>query len=359
MSSRLVHSVFYVATILLVAACETQPAGPGKGADQLAAGEAGETAKVGKPGEVEQAKSHPDCIGPIAAGTSEAIKIGKAEWELNGSTIKLKTAPANGGGLRIGAISDIKEDSVENLANLESFVTWFKKEKVDFVVVAGDTGLNAAEIENALAVLAKVQVPVFNIVGNREGRTDYRTAMASLAERYDNIFDLNAVRRIDTPVVDLVSLPGYYNQSYIHSDEGCPYFSADIQKMAELVKACDSPALVVSHGGPKQTGTDGIDRTAEGENVGDPELAKLIKDNKIPFGIFGNIHEAGGRATDIDGNQILAQDQPYDALYLNPGPADGIRWVMNDESESVGMAGLLTIKDGKASYQIHRIKPKK
>jgi len=155
--------------------------------------------------------------------------------------------------------------------------------------------------------------------------------------------------------VDIVSMPGYFNASYIHADDGWAYSAEDVAQLGPIVAACDSPALLISHGGPKQEGEQAIDRTAEGSNVGDPALTELIKTHKIPFGVFGNIHEAGGRATDLAGNQVLAQGQPHASLYLNPGPADGVAWMMNDKSESLGMAAVMTVKDGKASYVVHRL----
>lgn len=299
------------------------------------------------------AAAGPTCVGAIAAGTPETIEIGGNKWVLNGSTLSAKAV--GNGSIRIGAVTDIKENTPENLENLEEFVAWFKKEKVDVIVVAGDTGMDKMQIEAALGVLAKVSVPVLNIIGNRESLKEYDQAMASVRKQHKNVFDLNSVRRVDTGAVDIISLPGYFNENYIHADDGCVYTSADVDGLSALVKASDSPILLVSHGGPKQQGTDAIDRTAEGENVGDPNIAKALAAHKIPFGIFGNIHEAGGRATSIDGTKILDEGKDYDSLYLNPGPADGVRWVMNDKSESIGMAGILTVKGNKARYEIHRI----
>ena len=76
----------------------------------------------------------------------------------------------------------------------------------------------------------------------------------------------------------------------------------------------------------------------------------------VAFGLFGNIHEAGGHGTDLGGKERLAPNQFHPQLYLNIGPADGVRWVMNDGTESVGMAAVVTInKAGKAQYVINRV----
>ena len=299
-------------------------------------------------------KSDPTCVGPISAGTPEKVTIGDQTWELNGSTMTLKSELKNKE-LVIGAVTDIKEDTDENKANLKKLVEFFKKNKARLIVVAGDTGQNQKELEGALEVLASAKIPVFNIVGNREGKTEYRNAMVGLRAKYGNVFDLNVIRKVATPVVDIVSMPGYFNASYLHNDDGCIYYPADLEALSGLVKSCKEPVLLVSHGGPKQEGPEALDRTAEGENRGDPGLAKVMAENKVPFGIFGNFHEAGGRATDLSGTTKLEENKAVDSLYINPGPADAVKWMMNDGSESEGMGAILTLKDGKMIHQIHRI----
>ncbi len=325
--------------VVFAFACKSQTAEP----TEVPATEAAPVAPVG---------SHPACVGPVVEGAAETLKVGAAEWEFAGSTVRMKSG-VNDGALTIGAVADIKEDTDENKSNLETLVAWFEKEAVDLIVVAGDTGETQPQIENVLTILAGANVPVFNIIGNREGKTDYGKAMASL--RPKNVFDLNVVRRIDTPVADIVSMPGYFNPSYIHSDDGCQYFAEDVAALSALVGTCDSPVVLVSHGGPRQEGPEALDRTAEGANVGDPALTRLLEERKVPFGIFGNIHEAGGRATDRAGENVLAEKDFHTELYLNPGPADGVRWMMNDGSLSVGMGAVMKIKDGLAAYKTKRL----
>ncbi len=296
----------------------------------------------------------PDCVGPITAGTPETITIGATTWELAGSTLTEKSA-RKGDTLVVGAVTDIKEDSAENMANLKELAKWFKENKVDVIVNNGDTGETEAQIVNSLTVLAEVGVPVLSIIGNREGRKVHKAALTAVRQKFPNVFNLVAVRRVDTAVADFISMPGYHNPNYIHAEDGCMYTAEDAQSLVELARASNSPVVLISHGPPKMDGPDGLDRTSEGDNVGDPAVAKVIAEQRIPFGIFGNIHEAGGKATDLMGKTVLAQNTMVDALYLHPGPADGVRWVMNDKSESLGMAAILTIKGKQASYQIKRM----
>ncbi|MEO1172424.1 MAG: hypothetical protein AAFX94_10280, partial [Myxococcota bacterium] len=105
-------------------------------------------------------KSFPECVGPIGDGESKEITIGNQKWELNGSTLSAKSGLKKNK-LVVGALTDIKEDSEENLANLDVFVEHFKKAKVDLVMIAGDSGLDKSQLLGVLAKVAEVGVPVF------------------------------------------------------------------------------------------------------------------------------------------------------------------------------------------------------
>ncbi len=293
-----------------------------------------------------------DCIGPEATGTAKTHQWNGITWEENGSTLAW-TGPARDAVI-VGTVTDIKESSEENLANLKAFIAWFKKNKVDMIIVDGDSGTTQAGIEQALDVLAGAQVPVFVTIGNGEGRVVYKTAMAAIQQRSPHVFDLVKIRRVHTPQADFVSLPGYFNPAFIHAKDGCQYYPADVEATGAIIKASKSPVVLVSHGGPKQSGQYGVDLTTEGNHVGDPDMIQVMAANKVPFGIFGNIHEAGGHATNSDGSELIPPKKMVDQLYLNPGPADAVTWMMNDKSESEGMAAIMTISKGKASYDILR-----
>lgn len=297
-------------------------------------------------------KADPDCMGAEHSGTPAITQWNGINWEENGSTLTWTGAGRDR--VIVGTVTDIKESSPENLENLKAFVAWFKKMKVDMIIVDGDSGTTQAGIESAIDVIASAQVPVFVIVGNGEGRVVYKTAMAAIHQRSPHVFDLVKIRRIHTPQADFVSLPGYFNPAFIHAKDGCQYYPADVAATDAIVKAAKAPVVLVSHGGPKQSGQYGVDLTTEGNHVGDPDMIKLMADNKIPFGIFGNIHEAGGQATNSDGSELIPQKKMVDQLYLNPGPSDAVTWMMNDKSESEGMAAIMTISKGKASYEIFR-----
>ena len=87
-------------------------------------------------------------------------------------------------------------------------------------------------------------------------------------------------------------------------------------------------------------------------------MAAFLKDNKLfPFGLFGNIQEAGGRGSNLEG-QTIGPDTLASELYINAGSANSSRVSMLDGSEAIGMAAVLTVEGGKALYETKRIENK-
>jgi Icc-related predicted phosphoesterase len=294
----------------------------------------------------------PPCVGPIVDGPSRSFTIGARTWTLAGSTLVLREPLEE---IRLGVLSDIKDAAEENQANLKALAVWFGENQIDAVVVAGDTGVTQQDIENNLHMLLGLNVPVLAIIGNREPRDAYRAALDRLHQSTNRVFDLSRVRRVDTSVADIVSLPGYYSTEFTH-EAGCVYRPEDVAEVGKLVTASDSPVVLVSHGPPLQAGSAALDWTSQEANVGDPLLAELLKRHDIPFGIFGNIHEAGGGATDLLGATRLSENSPHARVYLNPGPADSVRWRMNHGPESRGMGAVFRIlKDKTALFATKRL----
>ena len=292
------------------------------------------------------------CLGPVEGGESSVLSLSNGKWERSGSTLTWLEGESDSI-LRLGVVSDIKEATPQNGVNAARFLGKFKDQKVDLILIAGDVSEEPKDIETAIGWFAAGGIPVGVIIGNREGVRAYEAAMGRLGKRFPNVVDLNRVRRIDTPNGDVISLPGYYDPNYLHAEDGCHYTESDLASLTTLKAACDSPVLLISHGGPRQSGPEAIDRTSEGANVGDPGLTTAIKELGIQFGVFGNVHEAGGRGTDIEGRK-LSPAKAHQTLFLNPGPLDSVRWVMNDRSESTGMAAVFSIEGGRGTYEVLR-----
>ena len=303
------------------------------------------------------AASNPLCVGRPTTTPEEAIDMGSVKFNRKGSTLTMEGTDGDDEFV-IGQVSDIKDHTPENAANLKAAFDWMKAEKVDAIAVTGDLGESAESIERVLVDAAAVGVPVFAIVGNRECADHFAKGVASAQAKHKNIINLNEIRVVNFDDVSFVSMPGYYNKSYIHCAEGCEYTADDVALLPEIAKAATSPnKVLISHGPPLMSGATAIDRIHEGANVGDPALANVMKSGTFKFGLFGNIQEAGGYATNLAGDTRVAADTYVDSLYLNPGPIDSVRWVMLDGSESVGMAGLVHFKGAQAQYKVKRLKP--
>lgn len=299
---------------------------------------------------------HPDCWAPRKDGTVESFAVGGRNFERKGSTLNLKTDDADDEFV-IGQISDVKDFTPENQANVKVALKWFAEQKVDAIALSGDLGETQASIENVLRTVAAPGLPVLAIIGNRECRDHFTKAVEKVQKDHKNVVNMNHVRVFNADDASIVSVPGYFNRSYTHCAEGCVYGAEQVKSLDGFAEDASGPVRVLlGHGPPKMDGALGLDRIHEGVNVGDPELANYLKNGKYPFGLFGNIQESGGYASDLTGKTRLDKNVFVDSLYLNPGPIDSVRWQMLDGSESLGMAGILRIKGKQANYDIYRIR---
>lgn len=301
-------------------------------------------------------KVHPDCGAPRSDGPTESFAVGGRNFERKGSTLTLKTEDPDDEFV-VGQISDVKDFTPENKANVEVALKWFADQKVDAIAVSGDLGETQSSIENVLRTVAAPGFPVLAIIGNRECRDHFTQAVATVQKEHKNVINMNHVRVFNADDASIVSLPGYFNRSYTHCAEGCVYGPEQVQGLDAFAEDTSAPIRVLlGHGPPKMDGALGLDRIHEGVNVGDPALAAYLKNGKFPIGLFGNIQEAGGYATDLSGKNRVEKNVFVDSLYLNPGPIDSVRWQMLDGSESLGMAGIVRIKGKQASYDVYRIR---
>jgi hypothetical protein len=314
-----------------------------------------------EPKVAEAAKtSDPLCVGKhTSSGPEETLEIAGKKWRRHGSTLTLQGADADDE-LVLGQITDIKDHNPDNAANLRAVVEWLKSERADAIAITGDLGETADSIEMVIRDVAAAGVPVLVMIGNRECRDHFDAGVRAAQKDLKNVINMNSVRVVNTDELSIVSMPGYYNRAYLHCAEGCEYLPEDVRALPEVAKDATAPVrLLVSHGPPLQSGKLAIDRIHEGANVGDPLMAEVLKANPglFPFGMFGNIQEAGGYATDLAGAVRVAAETYVDSFMLNSGPLDAVRWVMLDGTESVGMAGLVKVKGKQAMYKIFRVTP--
>ena len=307
--------------------------------------EQSETVCVGK---ADHAFAEPDSWS--AAGHRFVVRGARAEVKREG-----ESAAAAKGEAKLGLLAAVKDFSPETQENLKTFIAAFKRAGVSGVIIGGDSAYGVDDQDTTLTemftFLGAQEVPVYVVIGNSESRSSFNRALLAAFRKHKNVINLDLVRRVDGDGFVLVSLPGYYDKRYIHESAGCHYKPDDVQAVLGLAKGAAAPVVMVSHGPPRQQGKFALDATSDGHNVGDPELASVMTQAKIPFGVFGHILESGGRATDLSGKKQVKPNSAAPALYVNPGPAFADPWQLNSGVVSRGMAAIITIRAGKGEWQ--------
>ena len=307
------------------------------------------------PAQVE-ARALKDCAAPLEPAAAIRVEIGNRRATLAGFRLSID-GPSRGGQIVFGVLGPINEDSAANLAALKKYLKFFADEKADAILVSGDVGETPSAIAHVLKVLAASKLPVLVVAGNRECRADFGEGVAEAQKEFKNVVNLNQVREVEFAEATVLSLPGYHDPNFINCATGCRYYPTTIDEVVQMAKSAKSPAVLISHGPPRGEGSQALDYAISGGNVGDEQLTRAIREAKIRFGVFSNIKEAGARATDLEGTTVMPAEKPAPSLYLNPGPADTTPWDMNDGSKSAGMAAVLAIKEGQASWRPFRIVP--
>ncbi len=254
--------------------------------------------------------------------------------------------------VKIGVISAIKDVTEGTKLNFADAIAWFKSAGVEWLVANGDLALEEFDLEEVIDMLGRSGLPVLIVLGNSESKGSFARAYKDRSEKFPNLINGVLVRQIIADDVEFWTLPGYFDKRFAHAGAFCSYNEDHVTELGKTLKPGGmSPLALVSHGPPRGKGRQALDWVAAGENVGDETMAALIKSNKIPFGLFGHILEAGGAAVGTDMSKPVKSGTPIAELYVNAGSLSGDPWGMNDGSTSYGMAMLVTIKDGNATYE--------
>ncbi len=313
-------------------------------------------AVVVAPPPAAEPRADKECAAPIDPGPVTELKFGERVAKQTGAHLAFADKDADGA-LTFGVLGPVNEDSGLNMLALKKYVKFFQDEKADAIIVTGDVGEKASSITRVLNVLSETKLPVFVLIGNRECRAEFTDGVAASKKDHSNIVNLNEVRAVEFPEVTLVSLPGYHAPDYIQCATGCRYFKSTLDEVVRVAKGSKVPVLLVSHGPPHGASNQALDFASAGGNVGDENINKAIGEGAIAFGVFSNIKEAGGRgAADPAGAQLVKEGTASKTLFYAAGPADTFGWELNDGTKSVGMAGLISIKEGQATFKNYRLK---
>ena len=197
-------------------------------------------------------ESNPKCVGPFTTSPAKDLEIAGVKYSQNGAVLnQVKSDEDNE--IIIGHLTDIKEGSSANIANIKLLLDWFNEKKVELIAVTGDLAESQEGIEAILqAIGAKTKVPVMVIIGNRECENHFNAALTSVNKTYPNILNMDMIRVLNTDDVSIVSMPGYYNPSYLHCTKGCRYFESDVNNLKVIAERAIHPTkLLISHGPPR------------------------------------------------------------------------------------------------------------
>lgn len=297
------------------------------------------------------------CPGPLdTLAEARTFEAGGKKYVQTGYRVEVEGADEDKH-IKIGVLSASKDLSDFTRKNLEQTLAWFKQEGAEWIVANGDLAIDEFDFEEFVEILAKTQLPTLIVLGNSDSRGGWARIYRSMSKKYPNLFDGTLVRQIVADDAEFWTISGYHNKAFIHQTGACSYKTEDVDLVRRSMKESQkAPVVLVSHGPPQGRGFHAIDRIADKKNVGDPDLTKLLKKRNIPFGIFGHILEAGGRANGGALKNRIKPNQYSPKLYINAGSMSGDPWGMLDGSTSYGLAMMFEIKDGKARYRVKRFK---
>ena len=295
------------------------------------------------------------CPGPLdTLDPPRTVTLSGKKYTHSGYKLEVQSRDADDT-VVLGVISAIKDVSAGTKANLANAMKWFEAAGAEWVVANGDLALEEFDLEEVIELLGKAGLPVVIVLGNSESRGSWARAYGDRAAKYPNLVNGTWVRQIVADDVELWTLPGYHDKAFVRQGAGCAYGPEDIQVLTtELKPEGSAPVVLVSHGPPAGSGREALDYILDKKNVGDPQINRVIEKASVPFGLFGHILEAGGRAVGKDQKTPVPPGKAVPQLYLNAGSLSGDPWGMNDGTTSWGMAVLVTVSGKNAKYEVKR-----
>lgn len=353
MSRALVFAAVHAA-LLVTLACASPPPPPPPVVEKPAPAPEPEQEPAGPKTWEDVAEAYGSkCPGPFfELETPTTVEAAGRSFTITGSTISLGGKWK--GPLKIGVLGAIKDADPATRANIKKAAKEFKRLGVHIVLANGDlVGDETGDLPKVIAMLGdEIKVPVFAHSGNYEWTSAFTEAIAAEQQEHPHIFNANLLRHIDLGGVHIFTLPGWSVRKFVKPG-ACFYNSSHVQELeAQLKPLVDKGEIVIvsAHGPPRGRGKQSIDFAYEAGNVGDEDLARLLRDVPVRFGIFSHILEAGGRATSDITRQPpikLPMRKAVSKLYANAGSVSSYPYAMLDKKTSRGMAAVYFIDDTK------------
>jgi Icc-related predicted phosphoesterase len=302
-----------------------------------------------------------DCAGRL--DTLEPpfdFTAGKNSGRIFGHRMEVKLGrSARPKSIRIGVLSGPKDTSEKTQANLDFFLGWFGKQRVDIVVVNGDVGYTPEEFEETMTRLGKSGFITVVSAGNADMNVPFNRAARDVSAVHPNLVNGNLVRLVDIGPVSLLVLPGYHDAMFVSPGDGCQYYREDLDDHAALAKRGKGEPVLIAHGPPRGVNEDSLDYAFDAGNVGDTALNRFIEEQGVHLGIFGHILEAGGRAVDPATERALRPGKWSKQLWINAGCATSLVTQLHDGTKHAGMAAVVETDGKRARYWLSRRAPSK
>lgn len=272
--------------------------------------------------------------------------------------------------IRFGVVSDIHGEGEKARKIAQNF----SNQNLDAILIAGDISRHfldkknipeSKEIKDSLIPFLETGKPVYVIAGNHESKNIYFKTISELSQKYNNLFDLATLDYVDLQGVNIFGVSG----GTFNASNGFN-IKKKIKSIDDTVFNLDSdPVLMISHMPAKFNHVEAIDEIysiqigkkkitdrhkAEKliyqgnefikfnfKHSGLKELTNLIKNKNISFSVSGHYHMNRG-ANNLYEN--ILEDINSSNLFMSPGAAQ------------YDMAGILTIKDNQAKYELLKIK---
>ncbi len=289
------------------------------------------------------------CAEPNDDGQRETVRLTPLTLERDG--LNLKISGLKSASVTVGLLSGIAQATPENFANLDFFLARFKEAGVQIIAVLGGLGTEESDTDGILRKIAAAPVPILLVPGAEENFDVFRKLIERHKKQFPQLVDMTRVRRVQVGTTTFVSLPGYYKPFYLTAkDRGCAYQKEDVELSFKLFDE-KATNVLLAPSPPRGKGIDAVDRARGQVNIGDPELVRLLDEQKIKFGLFGHVYESGGHAVKEDHQTPVAAGIWADALFLQAGAAEALPMFLVGEGRSAGMAQIVSITGGRARYQ--------
>lgn len=186
--------------------------------------------------------------------------------------------------MRILAVSDLHGSKGKSLALVAAAA------EADVVIAAGDFCDRREGLDDALALLAGVRVPVIAVPGNAESAEE----LSAAAPETWTVLHGDAAEVARLRVFGL----GYAVPETPFGAWSCDLREAEAEA---LLAQCDAPDILVTHSPPKGV----ADSTGTGLSVGSTAIRAAIERCQPPLAVCGHVHDSWGQGGLIGATHVL------------------------------------------------------